>query len=106
MTVARLLEINLRKQTLFLAYLSERTDEGENAHQRFNHQQEEEVEVDHTGDTFRRGGVDLLHTAAHQSIDFLKSIENVHRGEEFARGYAEITAKYMQKWQEKLDAPI
>ena len=60
----------------------------------------EEVE-DKSGDKFRRAEVDLLHAAAHQSIDFHKSIENKHRGEEFARGFAEMTAQYTKKWQEK-----
>lgn len=56
----------------------------------------EEVE-DKSGDKFRRRGVNLLYAAAHQSINFHKSIENKHRGEEFARRFAKMTTKYTKK---------
>ena len=85
------------------------TDENEEVKEVEEAEEVEEVEEfeevgDKSGDKFRRGGVDLLHAAAHQSIDFHKSIENTHRGEEFARGFAEMTAKYTKKWQEKEQA--
>ena len=55
----------------------EEADEGGNAQQRQEYESEEEIEkaVDNnTEDRFRRGGIDLLHAAAHQSIAFHKSI--------------------------------
>ena len=78
----------------------EEADEGENAQQRQESEPEEEIEkvVDNnTGDRFRRGGVDLLHAAAHQSIDFHKSIKNVHRRGEYAREFAKFTAIFNKK---------
>ena len=73
----------------------EEADEGGNAQQRQESEPEEEIEKaveNNTGDRFRRGGVDLLHAAVHQSIDFHKSIENVHRREGYAREFAKFTA--------------
>ena len=43
----------------------------------------------------------MLHAAAHQSIDFHKSIENVHRREGYAREFAKFTAIFNKKWQDK-----
>ena len=82
----------------------EEADEGENAQQRQESEPEEEIEkvVDNnTEDRLRRGGDYLLHAAAHQSIDFRKSIENVHRREGYAREFAKLTAIFNKKWQDK-----
>ena len=82
----------------------EEADEGGNAQQSQESDREEEIEkaVDNnTGDRFRRGGVDLLHAAAHQSIDFHKLIENVHRREGYAREFAKFTAIFNKKWHDK-----
>ena len=59
------------------------------------------MESIHAGDCFRREGVDLLHSAAYQSIDLHKSIKDPHRAEEYAREYAKITERYNEKWEEK-----
>ena len=74
---------------------NEKADEGGNAQQTQESEPEEEIEkaVDNnTKDRFRRGGVDLLHAVAHQSIDFHKSIENVHRREGYTRELVKFTA--------------
>lgn len=53
------------------------------------------------GNRFRRNGLDLLHSAAYEAIDFHKSIKDAHRGEEYARDYARVTEKFNRKWKEK-----
>ena len=52
-------------------------------------------------DRFRRGGLDLLHSVAYQSIDLHQSIEDSHRREEYAREHAHIVEKFNKKWQKK-----
>lgn len=54
-----------------------------------------------TGDWFCRSGLDLLHSAAYEAIDFHKSIEDAHRGEEYARDYARVMKKFNKKWEQK-----
>ena len=63
----------------------------------------DEVELEEgvlSEDRFRRGGLDLLHSVAYQSID-LQSIEDSHRREEYAREHAHIVEKFNKKWQKK-----
>ena len=50
---------------------------------------------------FRRGGLDLLHSVAYQSIDLHQSIEDSYRREEYAREHAHIVEKFNKKWQKK-----
>ena len=52
-------------------------------------------------DRFRRGGLDLLHSVAYQSIDLHQSIEDSHRRKEYAREHAHIVEKFNKKWQKK-----
>ena len=47
-------------------------------------------------DRFRRGGLDLLHSVAYQSIDLHQSIEDSHRREEYAREHAHIIEKFIR----------
>lgn len=54
-----------------------------------------------SGDRFTRGGVDLLHSTALSSLDFLKSIQDSHRAEEYARDYSRMMEKLYKKWQGK-----
>ena len=64
----------------------------------------DEVELEEgvlSEDRFRRGGLDLLHSVAYQSIDLYQSIEDSHRREEYAREHAHIVEKFNKKWQKK-----
>lgn len=54
-----------------------------------------------SGDRYHREGVDLLHSAAYQAIEFHKSIADIHRGEEYARDYTRVMEKLNKKWKEK-----
>ena len=45
--------------------------------------------------------MDLLHSAAYEAIDFHKSINDAHRGEEHARDYMRVMEKLNKKWKEK-----
>lgn len=54
-----------------------------------------------SGDRFCRGGVDLLHSAAYDVIDFHKSIANAHRKEEYTYDYTQVMEKLNKKWKEK-----
>lgn len=82
----------------------------ENAHEKLREKENMQVEVEETepvkmgagsGDRSNRGGVDLLHSAAYQAIDFHKSIADIHRGEEYARDYIRVMEKLNKKWKEK-----
>lgn len=54
-----------------------------------------------SGDRFTRDGVDLLHSTPINSLDFHKSIQDSHRGKEYARDYSWMMEKLNKKWQEK-----
>lgn len=82
----------------------------DNIHQKLREEEDMQVEVERmeqvkieakSGNRFRRGGVDLLHSAAYEAIDFHKSIADTHRGEEYARDYTRVMEKLNKKWEEK-----
>ena len=78
--------------------------QNEEANEKEEAQQPQEAEPElicDNGDRFHRGDADLLLATAHQSIDFHKSIEDVHRGEEYARGLAAVTEKFNRKFLKK-----
>lgn len=54
-----------------------------------------------SGDRFKRGGVDLLHSTALSSLDFHKSIQDSHCAKRCARDYSRMMEKPNKKWQEK-----
>lgn len=49
------------------------------------------------GDKFCRRDVNLLHLATYETIDFYKSINDVHRGEEYAYDYTQVMKKLNKK---------
>ena len=61
-------------------------------------------EVKKDGDRYRRGGVDMMQSAAFESTDLHKSMENSHRDEEYARAYVANSAKFNQQWLERESA--
>ena len=61
-------------------------------------------EVKKDGDRYRRGGVDMMQSAAFESMDLHKSMENSHRDEEYARAYVANSAKFNQQWLERESA--
>ena len=64
----------------------------------------DEVELEEgvlSEDRFRRGGLDLLHSVAYQSIDLHQSIKDSQRRKEYAREHAHIVEKFNKKWQKK-----
>lgn len=71
-----------------MGYLAERIQE--NLYQKLGEKEDmklkEKIGVE-SGDRLRRRGIDLLHSATYEAIDFHKSIADTHRGEEYARNY-------------------
>ena len=59
------------------------------------------TKIPHSGDRFQRDGADLLQSTTMQSLDFHKSISDVHSGEEYARDHSQVMEKLNKKWQEK-----
>lgn len=53
-----------------------------------------------SGDRICRG-VDLLHSAAYEAIDYHKSITDAHRGEEYARDFRRVLEKPNKKWKKR-----
>ena len=87
-------------------------DEMEEEDEKMEEEDEQEVrrrkgeggEVKNDGDRYRRGGVDMMQSAAFESMDLHKSMENSHRDEEYARAYVANSAKFNQKWLKRESA--